>query len=150
MTHIAVQHEAGDRFRIRIRSHELVVDQPPPGGADAGPTPTELFVASLTACAAFYARRFLSRHGLADAELAVTSEFVWAPDHSRVASVALRVAIPDAITDELETALLRVVERCTVRETIRGELVVTCKITSGTVRPGSGPTASRTAVLQRD
>ena len=71
MTTITVRHEARDRFRISIRGHEVLVDQPLPASGDAGPTPTELFVASLAACAGFYARRFLARHGLPDGELAI-------------------------------------------------------------------------------
>ena len=43
-----IEHEGGDRYRVRIRGHELVVDQPTEdGGEDAGPTPTELFVAGV-------------------------------------------------------------------------------------------------------
>ena len=48
------------------------------GGEDTGPTPTELFIASLAGCVAFYARRYLDRHdqpteGLTvEAELAVS------------------------------------------------------------------------------
>jgi putative redox protein len=125
---VTVRHEANDRFRISIRGHDIVVDQPPPASGDAGPTPTELFVASLAACAAFYARRFLSRHGLADGGLVVRSEFGWAPDHSRVTSVALVVEVPGGVPDHLEPALLRAVERCTVHESIRNAPAVTCEI----------------------
>ena len=60
---IRIDYETGDRFTIDVRGHRLVTDQPG-RDADAGPTPTELFVASLAACVAFYARRFLARHHL--------------------------------------------------------------------------------------
>lgn len=113
-----VLHEAGDRFRIQIRGHELVVDQP--GSGDAGPTPTELFVASLISCTAFYARRFLARHGLADGDLAVSGEMTWAPDHTRVTAIAMRVESAGGIPAELHAALQRVVDHCTVSESIRG------------------------------
>lgn len=128
MSHLEVQHEALDRFRIRIRGHEVVVDQPHPASDDAGPTPTELFVASLAACAGFYARRFLARHGLSDGGLTVACDFEWAPDHSRIVSIALRVEIPGGVPDALRPALLRVVDRCTVHESIRHGLAVTSEI----------------------
>ena len=128
MDGIAVRHEAGDRFWISIRGHDVLVDQPPPASGDAGPTPTELFVASLAACAAFYARRFLARHGLPDGALAVRSTFAWAPDHSRLSAIELRVEIPEGVPEELEPALLRAVERCTVHESIRHAPFVTCEI----------------------
>lgn len=43
-----VTHVGDDRFTIQIRGHGIVVDQPEErGGDDEGPTPTELFVASV-------------------------------------------------------------------------------------------------------
>lgn len=139
MTRIAVRHEAGDRFRITIRGHEMLVDQPRPSSDDAGPTPTELFVASLAACAAFYARRFLARHGLPDGALVVWSTFEWAPDHSRVSAVELHVQLHDDVPGELEHALLRAVEHCTVHESIRHAPVVTCAIENGRDPRPTGP-----------
>lgn len=136
MPRLEVQHDTGDRFRIGVRGHEVVVDQPPPAGGDAGPTPTELFVASLAACAGFYARRFLARHGLSDGGLVVACDFDWAPDHSRVASVALRIEIPGGVPDGLRPALLRAVDRCTVHESIRDGVAVTCEIAESAIAIG--------------
>lgn len=122
---ITVRHETNDRFRIDVRGHELVVDQPAPASGDAGPTPTELFVASLAGCAAFFARRFLARHGLPDGELAVTADFTWSSDHSRVERIALHVELPTPIEPELEAGLLRTIDRCTVEVSIRAQPVIT-------------------------
>jgi len=61
---------------VRIRGHGLTVDQPwEVGGHDTGPSPTELFVASLAACLAYYGGRFLARHGLDPSGLRVESDF---------------------------------------------------------------------------
>jgi len=55
---IWVRHLGGDRLGISVRAHELFADQPVgEGGEDSAPTPTELFLASLAACVAFYAER---------------------------------------------------------------------------------------------
>jgi putative redox protein len=135
MPAIAVRHEARDRFRISIRGHELVVDQPAPASGDDGPTPTELFVASVAACAGFYARRLLARHGLVDGGLAISCEFTWAPDHSRVAAIALRVEVPEGLPAALEPALLRAIDGCTVRASLRNAPAVTCEIVSAALSP---------------
>jgi hypothetical protein len=59
---MTVWHLNGDRFAIGVRDHMLTVDQPlADGGEDTAPTPTELLVASLASCVAFYARRYLAR-----------------------------------------------------------------------------------------
>lgn len=128
---ITVHHEAKDRFRIDVRGHEIVVDQPAPASDDAGPTPTELFVASLASCAAFFARRFLARHGLPDGELTVTCDFGWAPDHSRVDRVSLRIEVPEPLPLDVEAGMLRAVDRCTVESSIRAQPVITREVSVG-------------------
>jgi uncharacterized OsmC-like protein len=118
---ISVRHEEGDRFAIDVRGHSLVVDQPVgAGGGDAGPTPTELFVAGLASCAGFYAERFLVRHGLPTAGLAVDCGFEMSEDHpARVVSIDVRLRLPAGFPEERRAALGRVVEHCTVHNTMR-------------------------------
>lgn len=128
MALISVRHDSLDRFTIDVRGHEIVVDQPQSG--DTGPTPTELWVASLAACAAFYARRFLARHGLDDGQLTVTSDFVWAADHSRVDAISLRVESAAGIPEELHEALRRVLARCTVQASLDQAPTITKEIVS--------------------
>ncbi len=120
MAGVDVAHEAGDRFRLRIRGHELVVDQPvQDGGGDAGPTPTELFVAGLASCVGFYAERFLVRHGLPTEGLAVECDFAFAQDRpARVASIDVRLVLPEAFPEAKGPALQAVVEHCTVHNSI--------------------------------
>lgn len=117
---ITITHEQGDRMAIRIRGHDLVSDQPmDAGGEDAGPTPTELFVAGLAACVGFYAERFLRRHGAADG-LSVTCDFAMSQDRpSRVSSVDLRIDVPGSLREDLRDALLRAVDHCTVHNSLR-------------------------------
>jgi uncharacterized OsmC-like protein len=144
MGSISVRHELRDRFRVGIRSHELLVDQPAPTSGDDGPTPTELFVASLAACAAFYARRFLARRGLADGALTVRADFAMAADHSRVASIVLHVETPDGVPAELRGALERVVAACTVHESIRQAPAVSLEIATVDRSAQSEPVSATT------
>ena len=56
--HVDVGHLDGDAYEMLVRGHRITVDQPADaGGTDKAATPTELFVASLAACVAFYAGR---------------------------------------------------------------------------------------------
>ncbi len=121
MAEIQVRFEEGDRYRVRVRGHELVVDQPvEDGGADAGPSPTELFVAGLASCVAFYAGRYLHRHGLSADGLAVACGFSFASDRpARVAEISIDVTLPVGFPEERRAALAAVVEHCTVHNSIR-------------------------------
>lgn len=121
MAEISVRHEGGDRFGIDVRGHRVVVDQPRDvGGKDTGPTPTELFVAGLASCVAFYAERFLRRHHLPVAGLGVDCDFEMSEESpARVATVDVRVRLPLGFPEERRAALDRVVEHCTVHNTLR-------------------------------
>jgi putative redox protein len=120
MATMQVRHEAGDRFRIAIRGHEVVVDQPMyDGGGDAGPTPTELFVAALASCVAYYAERFLVRHDVDPAGLAVRCDWEMAGDRpARVGSIAVQVTPPYDLPAKLLDRLQAVVEGCTVHNSL--------------------------------
>jgi uncharacterized OsmC-like protein len=117
---IVVRHQRGDRFTIGIRNHRLVIDQPvEDGGTDVGPTPTELFVASLASCVGFYAERYLRRHDLRVEGLRVDCTYAFADDRpARVASITLTVDAP-GLPAGRQDAFLAVIEHCTVHNSIR-------------------------------
>ena len=116
---IQVGHKEGDLFEIGIRGHLLHVDQPlENGGGDAAPTPTELFVASLASCAAFYVRRYLARHDLPTGGLSVTATFSMAEGPARVGEIGVVVTVPRGVPVERRRALLAVAKHCTVHNTL--------------------------------
>ena len=122
---LSVRHLGGDRYDAHVRGHWLVLDQPVSG--DAGPTPVEAFVASLAACAAFYAGRFLARHGIAGHRVECRYEQD-AGGAVTLVALSLRTApLPDA----LRTGALRAMEHCTVLRSIRGPLEVTVAVDAG-------------------
>jgi putative redox protein len=121
MPTLSVTHQTGDRFQLQVRDHQLLCDQPTSdGGTDQGPTPTELFAASLAACVGFYARRFLARHHLDAAGLRVEAAFTMSPDRpARVDSITLRLTVPQPLAPNRRRALLAVVDHCTVHNSLR-------------------------------
>jgi uncharacterized OsmC-like protein len=116
---ILIEHVAEDRFHIQVRDHGLLIDQPfEAGGDNQGPTPSELFVASLAGCVGFFAERFLRRHGLPVRGLSIEANFRFATKPSRIDAIDIRMTMPAAIPAELRQRLLRVAERCTVHNSI--------------------------------
>ncbi len=118
---VCVTLEDGDRFVITTRGHEMLVDQPvAEGGQDSAATPTELFIASMASCIAFHAGRYLRRHELDAAGLAVWAEFAMAVDRpARVGSVSVGIKVPAGLPDARRQALLAVASHCTVHNTLR-------------------------------
>jgi putative redox protein len=98
-----------------------VTDQPrDAGGDDAGPTPTELFVAGLAACVAFYAGRFLRRHLDTSVRFSVACSYDMSVDRpARVTAVRLTLDVPAALRDDVRDGLLRAAEHCTVHNSLQ-------------------------------
>jgi putative redox protein len=114
---LTVESLSADRHRIAVRGHELLVDQPRgDGGAEAGPTPTELFVASLASCIAHYARR-----GLGSGGEGPSVHCSWTMSDSapwRVNSIDIDVRLPAATSDARIAAVRRAIGHCTVHNTL--------------------------------
>ena len=115
-----VQFVAGEAYEVRVRGHRVLVDQPADaGGDDRAPTPTELFVASLAMCVAFYAGRYLTRHGFSRDGLGVSVGFELAADKpARVGQIRLTVRVPADLPAERRPALAAVVAHCTVHNSL--------------------------------
>ena len=121
MIRTVVSANSSTGFRIAIRDHELVVDQPTDhGGADAGPTPTELLLASLASCIAHFARGYLERHDLPTEGLHVEASARIAQQPSRLDDISVALHLPEDLTAEQREALLLLASRCTVHNTLRG------------------------------
>jgi putative redox protein len=117
---MGVRFVDGESYEVSVRGHRVLVDQPPDaGGQDAAPTPTELFVASLAACVAFYAGRYLTRHGYGRDGLAVRAGFDMASDRpARVSGIRLTIQAPADLPAGRRPALLAVASHCTVHNTL--------------------------------
>jgi putative redox protein len=118
---VVVEHNTVTKYVATVRGHEVRVDQPlAAGGTDEAPTPVELFVVSLATCVAYYAGRYLDRHGLSRAGLAVHAEYRKAdPPPARIASIHLRVIVPAGLPTGMVKPLHAVVSHCTVHNTLR-------------------------------
>ena len=123
---VSVTHQGGDKFEITVRGHRITVDQPEAmGGDDTAPTPTELFVASLASCSAFYARRYLSRHDLPVEGLRVETTYEMGTKPSRVSMFDVKVYLPEGVPEDRHKALLAMIDHCTVHSTLTHEPEVT-------------------------
>ena len=128
---VAVLPVSGDAYRITVRGHTILVDQPTDsGGDDRGPTPTELLVAALAGCVAFYAGRYLARHGIATDTMQVAADYDMATDRpARVAAIRLDLQVPEDLPEHRRQALLAVASHCTVHNTLADPPDVNIRLT---------------------
>lgn len=130
-TQMEIGFVAGEAYEITVRGHRIMVDQPAEaGGGDLAPTPTELFVASLASCIAFYAGRYLTRHGCDRTGLAVSATYDLATSRpARVSGMRIIVKVPTGLPHERWPALAAVVNRCTVHNTLHDPPEVSIELT---------------------
>ena len=107
------------KFNIEARSHSILCDQPlENGGEDAGMTPPELMLASLGACAEFYAVQYLRTRKLDDrgVEVKVTAEKLMQP--ARLGNFKIHVVCPVGLNPEQTEGLRRSVHHCLIHNTL--------------------------------
>ena len=107
------------KFQVEARSHSLICDQPLENdGEDAGMTPPELMLASLGACAEFYAVQYLRTRKLDDhgVEVRITAEKLMQP--ARLGNFRIHVSCPAALSAEQTEGLRRSVHHCLIHNTL--------------------------------
>jgi putative redox protein len=114
---LTVVWAGGNRHRVAVRGHHLLVDQPcGDGGQDAGPTPVELFIASLASCIGHYARRGLGPSGGGPEVRCTWTMSAVAP--WRVTRIDVHVRLPDGTSPARLAAVERAIAHCTVHNTL--------------------------------
>lgn len=101
--------------RVKMGEHELVFDQPKsvPGGEDRGPSPLDALVASVAACAHYFAAAYLHGRGLSTEGLTVEvqSEKDRVPV-SRIGRLSMKVHLPPGLSDRQLAGIERAVKSC--------------------------------------
>ena len=108
----------GKKFETIVGAHRIVTDQPVAGGGtDAGPTPPELLLASLGACAGHYAVEYLHARSLDATDLEIRVSAAKGTNPARLASFRIDVNVP-GIDERHQQGLLRAVKACLIHNTL--------------------------------
>ncbi len=119
MGKISTYYKGDMLFESEMGNHKLVIDVPPAmGGSDRGPTPPEVFVASLGSCVAAFVAQYCERNGVNTTDLSVDVAFDKADDPSRLVNLKVTINLPHGECKQRKAALQRVAEHCPVHETI--------------------------------
>lgn len=119
MAKITTYYKGDMLFESRLGDHSIVVDVPPSmGGKDRGPTPPELFVASLGSCVGAFVAQYCGRSGVDAQDMTVDVTFDKADNPTRLINLKVHVDLPHGECADRERAIRRVAEHCPVHETI--------------------------------
>ncbi len=118
-----VIRESGHRHTVRIRNHELTLDEPTElGGTDAGPAPLELLAASLAGCVAVTIEMYAARKGWDLGRVEIGCDFT-APERGCPTKFELVYRLSDALTEEQVERLTAIASKCPVHRTLEGEVM---------------------------
>lgn len=102
----------GRRFATDVGRQTFTTDH-----NGAGPTPPDLFAASLAACIGIYVTTYCEKVGLDVTDLTVDLQATKGAD--RMSGFSVQVHLPRAVLGARAAAIQRVAEACLVHETIR-------------------------------
>ena len=111
------------RQAIRIRDHQLIIDEPTDkGGEDTGPSPQEMLAASLAACTAITMEMYAKRKGWDVGDVEVVCEYTPA-ERGCPTRFNLVMRFPDALSGEQVERLRVIAAKCPVHRTLEGEVM---------------------------
>lgn len=121
----ATARRDGGTFRhtVRVREHQLTVDEPlEKGGEDAGPDPQELLAVSLASCTAITIEMYAARKGWDLGHVEVDCEYR-AAERGCPTKFELVLRLPEDLPEELAERLLVIAAKCPVHRALDGEVM---------------------------
>lgn len=113
-----VEYEGGKKFVVTSGGHRVISDQPAAnGGAGEGMSPPELLLASLGACAGYYAAEYLNARRL-DSGLKIEVQAEKTQNPTRLGSFRIAVALDGALEERHVQGVSRAVHNCLIHNTL--------------------------------
>lgn len=107
-------------FAVNIRNHTFNVDQPEDnGGDDRGPTPPEIFAASLGTCVGVYVTTYCNAKGINCEGVSLDVNWKFSGGHESIDNISVNIIMPDESYKIREKAILRAAERCLIDNTLK-------------------------------
>jgi putative redox protein len=120
--------------QVTTATHALLVDEPVAlGGADAGPNPYELLLASLGSCTAITLRMYADRKGipLTRSTIRLRHDRVHARDCERceterglLSRITREIELEGDLDDDQRAKLMLIADKCPVHRTLSSEIVI--------------------------
>lgn len=116
---------SGSTFKhtVRVRDHQLTVDEPlESGGEDSGPDPQELLAVSLASCTAITMEMYAARKGWDIGTVEVDVQYSPA-ERGTPTKFDIVLRLPDDVPEEQVERLRVMAAKCPVHRTLEGEVM---------------------------
>lgn len=110
----------GEGLKVDVLDGAFTIrtDQPMgAGGEGTAPSPYQLFLASIAACAGFYVKRYCQTRGLSEEGIMLRQELL--PNETgRLGTIRIVIELPPDFPEEHRAPVRRAAESCAVKKTI--------------------------------
>jgi putative redox protein len=119
MARIELKFPENKKVNVIINNFEIKTDQPLAAGGDGtAPTPYDLFLASLAACAGIFAISFFQTRNLSTDGFEMHMDVSWDKEKHKLGKVSINMKLPKDFPEKYIPALKNAVELCSVKRTI--------------------------------
>lgn len=113
---IVVDFPGGGRVDTHFGPYTLKTDQPRPGGEGTAPSPFDMFLAALGACAGFYVLSFCRQRNLPTAGLRLIQRVEMDPLTHLASKVSLTIQLSADFPDNYKAAVTRAAQQCKISQ----------------------------------
>jgi len=116
---ISLGFPGGKRIDAKIGKFTVKTDQSKKyGGEESQPEPFQLFLVSIATCAGIYALSFCDSRKISTEGLALEMTWDYDREVKRITRITLELTLPKGFPEKYESAILRAVDKCTVKKHI--------------------------------
>ncbi len=131
---LLVTFPGGRRVDVQVGAHTVHTDQPVSnGGEGTAPSPFDLFLASLGACAGIYVQGFCAARKLDPAGITIREVPAYGND-GVLWSVGLELSLPEDFPERYREPLLGVIDQCAVKKAIAAQPLITTRLSPAVKR----------------
>jgi putative redox protein len=112
-----IDFPGGARVDAHFGSFTVGTDQlPAAGGQGSGPSPFQVFLASLGTCAGIYVLTFCRQRGVASDGIHLIQNVTLDPATSLAEKISIEIQLPADFPEKYKSAVIRAAEQCKVKK----------------------------------
>ena len=113
---IKVTFPGGMRVDAEYKGHIVRTDQPVHrGGEGTASSPFDLFLASIAACAGYYALAFCKERDIPTEKAGVVMRMEKNPETKMIGKISIEILLPAEFPERYKRAIIKAVDTCTVK-----------------------------------
>ncbi len=116
-TEIDVSFPENLRVEALVRGFVLSTDQPEKSGGDnSGPSPFELFTASIATCTGYFALKFCRARNIDTTGMSLKMHYEWDTEEKRYPRMSIELKVPEGFPAKYRKAIIKAMDQCVVKK----------------------------------